>query len=65
MQEVGRALYRQFGTTPENPETLIVVTGAPALRDSVKRWVARNRYRVSGRRDTCWVPTREQAARIL
>ena len=35
------------------------------LRDSVYRWVARNRYRLFGRRDTCWLPTREQAARIL
>jgi len=27
-----------------------------ALRDSVYRWVARNRYRLFGRRDTCWLP---------
>ena len=93
--EVGRALYRQFGVDPTNPETLIVVTGTTALRDSdavlaiwegigwpwravgvlrliprplrdgVYRWIARNRYLIFGRRGTCWLPTREQAARIL
>lgn len=26
------------------------------LRDPVYRWVARNRYRLFGRRDTCWMP---------
>ena len=26
------------------------------LRDLVYRWVARNRYRLFGRRDTCWLP---------
>jgi predicted DCC family thiol-disulfide oxidoreductase YuxK len=26
------------------------------LRDSVYRWVACNRYRLFGRRDTCWLP---------
>ena len=36
-----------------------------ALRDPVYRWVARNRTRIFGRRDTCWVPTPEQAKRVL
>ena len=36
-----------------------------ALRDPVYRWVARNRYRLFGRRDTCWLPTPEQARRVL
>lgn len=27
-----------------------------ALRDLIYRWVARNRYRLFGRRDTCWLP---------
>jgi predicted DCC family thiol-disulfide oxidoreductase YuxK len=35
------------------------------LRDSVYRWVARNRYRIFGRRDICWFPTPEYADRIL
>jgi len=27
-----------------------------ALRDAIYRWVARNRYRLFGRRDACWRP---------
>ena len=27
-----------------------------ALRDLVYHWVARNRYRLFGKRDTCWLP---------
>ena len=36
-----------------------------AVRDPVYRWIARNRYRIFGQRDTCWVPTQEQAHRVL
>ncbi len=93
--EAGAALYRRFGIDPAAPDTLIVVEGDRALRDSdailaiwagldrpwrllsllrvvprglrdpVYRWVARHRYRLFGRRDSCWLPTPEQAARIL
>lgn len=35
------------------------------LRDPIYRWVARHRYRLFGKRSTCWLPTAEQAARIL
>ncbi len=35
------------------------------LRDGIYRLVARNRYRWFGRRETCFVPTAEQAARLL
>lgn len=93
--EVGTALYRRFGIDPANPETMIVVHGGVALRDSdgviaiwrglgwpwralavaalvprflrdpVYRLIARNRYRLFGKRDTCWVPTPEEAARVL
>ncbi|HEX7741710.1 MAG TPA: thiol-disulfide oxidoreductase DCC family protein [Sphingobium sp.] len=93
--DIGTALYRQFGIDPANPETLIVVEGGLALRNSdavlaiwtglerpwnglaafrviprwlrdpVYRWVARHRYRLFGQRSTCWIPTAEQARRIL
>ena len=35
------------------------------LRDPVYRWVARNRYRLFGKRDTCWVPPPEHRGRFL
>ncbi|QUL37575.1 thiol-disulfide oxidoreductase DCC family protein [Erythrobacter sp. JK5] len=35
------------------------------VRDSIYRLIARNRYRWFGKRETCWVPDREQASRIL
>jgi len=35
------------------------------VRDPVYRWVARNRYRIFGRRSTCWVAPPEHRSRIL
>lgn len=35
------------------------------IRDCVYRLVARNRYRLFGRRETCFVPRADQAERIL
>lgn len=93
--EAGAALYRRFGIDPADPETLILVEGdrarrdsdaalaiwselgwpwraatvariVPApLRDAVYRWVARNRYRMFGRRETCWLPRPGEADRFL
>lgn len=93
--EFGAALYRRFGIDPTDPDTLVVVTGTTAvrdsaavfaiwsglgwpwraltifrlvplpLRDSIYRFVARHRYRLFGKRETCWVPTPEQADRVL
>lgn len=93
--ETGSALYRRFGIDPANPDTLIVVEGDRArrdsdailaiwaglgwpwragaifrlvprlLRDSVYRWVARNRYRLFGRRDACWLPDPAFRDRLL
>ena len=36
-----------------------------ALRDSIYRWVARHRYRLFGRRDTCWLPDPAFRDRLL
>jgi len=93
--EAGTALYRRFGIDPADPDTLIVVDGdrarrdsdailtiwaelgwpwraatafrlvPRALRDPVYRWVARNRYRLFGRRDTCWLPDPAFRDRLL
>lgn len=92
---VGEALYHKFGIDPADPETLIVVSGDRALRDSTAvlaiwsglgwpwraltilrvvpallrdplyRLIARNRYRLFGKRRTCWMPKPEQADRVL
>ena len=35
------------------------------VRDPLYRFVARNRFRLFGRRDLCWTPTPEIADRIL
>jgi predicted DCC family thiol-disulfide oxidoreductase YuxK len=36
-----------------------------ALRDPIYRLVARNRYRVFGKRETCWVPSEPYRDRLL
>jgi len=93
--EAGRALCERFDVDPENPDTMLVIEGERARRDSdgvlaiaeglgwpwralralrviprgwrdaLYRRVARNRYRLFGKRETCWVPSPEQRARIL
>lgn len=93
--EAGAAIYRALGIDPAVPDTLVVVEGDRALRDSdailaiwhalgwpwrasaifrvvpralrdpVYRWVARHRYRLFGRRETCWLPDAAQRSRIL
>lgn len=35
------------------------------LRDRLYRWVARNRFRWFGRRETCWLPAPADSDRIL
>jgi predicted DCC family thiol-disulfide oxidoreductase YuxK len=93
--EFGNALYRRFGIDPASPETLIVVDGDHAwrdsdavlaiyaglgwpwravalfrciphcLRDPIYRWIARHRYEIFGRRQTCWLPSPDQSHRLL
>lgn len=36
-----------------------------SLRDSIYRFIAKNRYRIFGRRQTCWVPPEHLRARVL
>ena len=36
-----------------------------AIRDAVYNWIAHNRYRWFGRRDSCRLPTLEERARFL
>lgn len=35
-----------------------------AWRDPAYRWIARNRYRLFGRRETCWLPSPEDRDRV-
>ena len=35
------------------------------MRDPIYRWIARNRYRIFGKRETCWVPSAEYKSRLL
>jgi predicted DCC family thiol-disulfide oxidoreductase YuxK len=35
------------------------------VRDPLYRWLARNRYRLFGQRETCWMPTADQKRYIL
>lgn len=35
------------------------------IRDAIYRWVARNRYRWFGRRETCWLPDEAMRGRML
>jgi predicted DCC family thiol-disulfide oxidoreductase YuxK len=93
--DAGAALYRRFGIDPADPETLILIEGDRALRDSdaviaiwrglgwpwrlagaarivprflrdpLYRLVARNRYRLFGRRETCRLPDPAFRDRLL
>lgn len=35
------------------------------IRDPLYRFIARNRYRIFGRREACWVPSKADADRVL
>ena len=93
---LGQALYRHYGLSPENPETLLVIKdgelhikvaaivvvlnelGSPwslearlaslfpsNLADRAYDALARNRYNLGGRRDTCMLPPLGTRSRFL
>jgi len=43
----------------------IIAVVPRAVRDAAYRWVARNRYRLFGRREQCMMPNRDVADRFL
>lgn len=49
------------------PWRIIDVAGLTprSLRDPIYRWVARNRYRIFGKRQSCWIPHPQDADRLL
>jgi predicted DCC family thiol-disulfide oxidoreductase YuxK len=53
----GRALLIEHGIDPDDPLSFV--------RDPLYRWIARNRYRMFGRRAACRVPTADIADRFL
>ena len=92
--ERGRRLAEEWGVSPDNPETNIVVrdgrawfksdaaltvlaalpstrgsgrlTAVPkSLRDLLYDLIARNRYRIFGRSETCMVPSEADRTRFL
>ena len=56
-------IYEGLGL-PWRLVTIFRLIPAP-LRDPAYRWVARNRYRLFGKRSTCWVAPPEYRSRIL
>lgn len=57
------AIYSGLGW-PWRAATVLRIIPRP-IRDALYGVVARNRYRLFGRRETCWLPTEVQASRVL
>jgi predicted DCC family thiol-disulfide oxidoreductase YuxK len=57
------AIYEGLGLPWRIVGVLRLVPGF--LRDPVYRWVARNRYRLFGKRANCWVPPPHFSDRLL
>lgn len=47
------------------PMAYVFIVVPPVLRDFVYNWIARNRLRWFGQRDTCRLPSAEEASRFL
>jgi predicted DCC family thiol-disulfide oxidoreductase YuxK len=57
------AIYSALGWPWRAMAAFYLVPGF--VRDPVYRWIARNRYRLFGQRETCWTPTVEQKRYVL
>jgi len=57
------AIYRGLGWPWRTLDLLRLVPRR--WRDTGYRWIARHRYRLFGRRETCWVPSPAQRERVL
>ena len=57
------AIWRGLGW-PWRIATMLAIVPRP-VRDAAYRLVARNRYRLFGRRDRCWMPAPEYRHRLL
>lgn len=57
------AIYSALGWPWRAMSTFYLVP--KSLRDPIYRFIAHNRYRLFGRRRTCWLPTAEHAKYVL
>ncbi|HMO40400.1 MAG TPA: thiol-disulfide oxidoreductase DCC family protein [Saprospiraceae bacterium] len=61
--DVGLRVFRQMGGLWPVLYGLMIVP--KFIRDRIYNWIARNRYRWFGQRETCMIPTPELKARFL
>ncbi len=47
------------------PMVFILVAIPPFIRNTVYNWVAKNRYKWYGKKETCWLPAAEWSNRFL
>jgi predicted DCC family thiol-disulfide oxidoreductase YuxK len=58
----GRAIAGRYGLDLENPDSFLFFD---RWRDAAYLLLARNRYRLLGKKDACMVPTPQQRARFI